>query len=194
MQDLSVTIQAQYAQSATLLSWLSYLNSELDQASCFDAFYSQIWDVYTAQGYGLDVWGRIVGVPRSLPVAPAGSGDYFGFEGTDCQPFKQAPFYTSGDSSGSSGQAYQLSDDMYRALILAKAAANLANASYPALNSLLKTVFGSSGRCYAIPADTPMTIRYVFEFPLTDLQRAILLNSGVIPNPCGVEVFLVYPS
>lgn len=52
---------------------------------------SDILDVYSAEGFALDIWGRIVGIDRSipLPVAPV----YFGFDGaTGSEGFDIAPF------------------------------------------------------------------------------------------------------
>ncbi|TIR44152.1 MAG: DUF2612 domain-containing protein, partial [Mesorhizobium sp.] len=75
-----------------------------------------IWDVDTAQGYGLDVWGRIVGVNRILQVT---AGDWFGFQeaspGTD--PFGNGAFYSGAPLTSN----FALSDEAYRLLILAKA-------------------------------------------------------------------------
>jgi hypothetical protein len=33
-----------------------------------------------------------------------------------------------------------------------------------------------------------MTLTYRFEFPLTPVELAIVLQAGVLPNPCGVVI------
>ncbi len=40
----------------------------IDPTADLNAFYDLVWNVATAQGWGLDVWGRIVGVTRNLNI------------------------------------------------------------------------------------------------------------------------------
>src|SRR6266851_4724926 len=90
--DMWSTVISQYADSpiiTTLISnWLQYIDQTVD----IDAFFDNIWNINTAQGYGLDVWGRIVGVTRTLTIS---TGRFFGFEeqGITVDPFGQSPFF-----------------------------------------------------------------------------------------------------
>ena len=43
----------------------------MDPSVNIEAFLQYIWNVNTAVGYGLDVWGAIVGVSRVVPSTPA---------------------------------------------------------------------------------------------------------------------------
>jgi hypothetical protein len=203
------TIQSEYANSPTLQQLISCIDAWLDQEDNINAFYNNVWNLETATGYGLDVWGRIVGVGRVLNVA---SGTYFGFaEAMDSSetPFNQEPFY-SGETTTSN---YALSDDAYRTLIYAKAYANLCNGSIPAINNILMTIFGMFGNAWvtdsptgffgfaeaADPAETPfnqqpfysgtsggMAMAYNFDFVLSPVDLAIITQSGVLPKPVGV--------
>lgn len=74
--DLWTTVLSQFANSPILTGLIESLSAQLDQRGNFNAFYRQIWDIATAEGYGLDVWGRIVGVNRILSVT---TGQFFGF-------------------------------------------------------------------------------------------------------------------
>ena len=58
------TILSQYDDSPTLLSMIESFNDAIDPTANITAFYENIWNVNTANGYGLDVWGQIVGVSR----------------------------------------------------------------------------------------------------------------------------------
>ena len=78
MIDLEQTILSQYANSPTIVQLVTNLNAYIDPTTNIDAFYDFVWNVDTAKGYGLDVWGRIVGVGRVLEIATV---DYFGFTG-----------------------------------------------------------------------------------------------------------------
>ena len=181
MNNLISTFIAQYANSPKLLALLNSANTSLGVGSNFDAFYSQVWNVQTATGYGLDVWGRIVGVSRNLVVATTPLALGFS-QATGCQPFGQAPFYNGAPLT----QNYRLSDSAYRSLILAKAATNIASSSSQSINGLLQGVFAGRGRCYVNDLHA-MSIYYVFEFALTAMDLAIIQKSGVVPHPAGVS-------
>jgi hypothetical protein len=183
--DVWRTVISQYANSPILTGLILNVFAYLDQTQNLDLFFDNVLNVVTAQGYGLDVWGRIVGVSRTLNV-PAGS--YFGFEqgNPGAEPWGQGSFY-SGQTVTSN---FQLSDAAYRPLILAKAAANITNGSIPAINQILLSLFPNRGNCYATDGGD-MTMTYTFEFPLSPLEQAIVGQSGALPKPVGVSVSIV---
>ena len=179
------TIISQYANSPILFQLIENINTYLDQTENIDNFLDMLWDIDTAQGIGLDIWGRIVGVSRIIPVV---SGGYLSFAGTNTNgEFGQAPFY-SGQTLTSN---YALSDDSFRTLILAKASANISNCSVPSLNQLLLTLFPNHGKCYVIDGEN-MTMTYKFLFSLSPVEQSIVSNSGVLPRPSGVKVIYSY--
>jgi len=181
------TVISQYANSPTLRQLIHNMDEYVNPDTDFDAFYDYVWNVETAQGFGLDIWGRIVGVGRMLTIP--GAGVYLGYQeaytaptaATGAQPFGQAPMYVGAAST----QTYRLADDAYRKLILVKALANISDCTSPSLNRLLSNLFAGRGRCYV--SDTgQMEFRYVFEFALEPYEIAILTQSGVIPKPAAV--------
>lgn len=183
MENVEQTIISQYANSATIVGLIQYMNQYLDSHANFDQFYDYVWNVETAQGFGLDILGRIVGINRiiQIPQAPL----YLGFE--EALPgsftFNSQPFY----SGPAATQSFSLSDDAYRQLILLKALANISAMSAPAINQLLLNFFGSDSRAYVVD-EGKMQLRYVFEFLLTPVQFAIITTSGALPHPAGVTV------
>lgn len=182
MIDWEQTVIRQYANSPRLLRLLSDFNDNIDSSAFFDLFYDNIWNPQTATGYGLDVWGRIVGVSRVLKVT---TQDYFGFSGgaPDMQPFNQAPFYSGGAVTSN----YALSDTAFRRLIFAKAAANITDCSITSINEILMKMFAGRGDCYVSDLGG-MAMQYVFKFTLQPVDVAVILNSGVLPRPAGVQV------
>lgn len=185
--DVWTTVVSQYANAPILTQLITNFAGYIDATQNFDQFFDFIWNVDTAVGYGLDVWGRIVGVARVLQL-PSNTS-YLGFEeATDWQPFGQAPFY-SGDPVTNN---YSLSDDAYRTLIFAKALANICDGSIPAINQLLLNLFPSLGNCY-VTDGLDMTMTYTFGFILSPVQLAIVQNSGVLPKSTGVSVTVVQP-
>lgn len=186
MQNVEQTIISQYANSPTLTQLIYNMNQYIDPTTDFDNFYNFVWNLDTAQGFGLDIWGRIVGISRTLQI-PAASL-YFGFsEATPgSYPFDNEPFYNGPAAT----DAYELSDDAYRQLIFVKALSNISATTAPAINQILQNLFGTQGRCYVID-DGKMQMHYVFEFLLSPYQFAIMTTSGALPHGAGVSISLI---
>lgn len=207
--DVWSTIESQYANSVILTSLLILWAQSLDQTQNLESFEEDIWNVYTAQGYGLDVWGRIVGVVRTIQIVGL---PVFGFaESGTAVGFNQGMFY----EGASSTQNYILGDQQFLRLILAKARSNICNGSIPAINNILLNLFAGRGNCWVSDngaltnyfgfkesgtafgfGQAPfyngggaaiMGMTYVFTFPLTPIDIGII-NSGVLPKPAGVPV------
>ena len=77
MIDVEQTIISQYGNSATITQLVRNMNEYLDPRADFDTFFDFVWNVETAQGFGLDIWGRIVDIARTLLIPPP--VEYFGF-------------------------------------------------------------------------------------------------------------------
>lgn len=69
MQNVEQTIISQYGNSPTILQIIANMNENLDPAADIDNFYDTIFNVSTANLFGLSIWSRIVGIPQSLIVA-----------------------------------------------------------------------------------------------------------------------------
>jgi hypothetical protein len=181
MINVSQTLASQYANSPTLLKLVSNMDAYIDPQADLNNFYSYVWNVKTAQGFGLDILGRIVNVSRQLKI-PAAVVNFGYKEGLNYQPFGQSPFYAGPPASNT----YLLTDDAYRTLILMKALLNISNSTAPAINQMLKNLFAGRGRCYV--TDTgQMQIRFVFEFELLPYELAILTQSNAVPRPASVS-------
>lgn len=212
--DVFDTVISQYANSNILMTLITNLDQYISQTQNIDAFYDLMMNVETAVGYGLNCWGRIVGVNRVLQV---NAGNWFGFE--EATPgsytFGQGSFY-SGTSLTSN---YALSDESYRTLIFAKAAANITNGSIPAINRILMSLFPNRGNAYVTDGSqsgdwfgfaesvnaqgfnqaafysgsqiSTMVMTYTFEFQLSPVELAIVQNSGVLPKPTGVAASVI---
>lgn len=188
MQNWQDTVVSQYANSPTILALIQNFNSYIDPAADITAFYNLVWNVDTAVGHGLDIWGRIVGVGRVLHVA---AGRYLGFDEAttaSADPFNQSPFYTGAPTTSN----FALSDDAFRLLIYAKALANISDGSIPSINQVLMKLFPSRGNCYVADGEN-MTLAYTFAFTLTPVENAIVSQSGVLPKTVGVAASVVQP-
>lgn len=188
--DVEQTIISQFANSPSMGRLIAAFADAVEAGPLVDAFYDLVWNIDTAVGYGLDVWGRIVGVGRVLQVA---SGLYFGFaeaaDTTSESPFNDAgPFFSGGATTG----GFALSDDAFRLLILAKALSNISDGAMPTINKILLALFPGRGNAYVTDGRN-MTMTYTFAFtpPLTPVEFAIVSQSGILPKPVGVLATVV---
>lgn len=184
--DYWTTVISQFANSQTLMQLIANFDSYIDQTANMAAFFDNIWNIDTAQGYGLDVWGRIVGVVRTLHVPIA--ADYLGFKEAlpGSNPFGQQPFFAGTPLTSN----FALSDSAFRVLIFAKALANISDGSVKSINQLLINLFPHRGNAYVIDNEN-MNMVYNFNFVLTPVELAILGQSGVLPKPVGVSATIV---
>ncbi len=169
MNNFQDTIVSQFANSPVIVQLVTNMNVYVDPTADLDAFYNVVWDVLSAEGFGLDIWGRIVGVVRNLnlPVGMQNLGLYVFTPGT-----------------------YVLGDADFRTLILAKCLSNITNCTPGSINQLLTNLFPGRGRCYVTDL-AGMAMNYVFEFFLQPFELAIVSQSGAIPRPAGVKSGIV---
>jgi hypothetical protein len=132
-------------------------------------FYDNVWNISTAVGFGLDIWGRIIGVSRSINV-PSDTPNPGGFT------------FVSG--------VYQMTDSEYRTVLLIKALSNITTCTAKDLNKLLTKLFVGRGRCYVNDVGS-MTMRFTLEFYLYPFEYVILTQSGAAPRPAGVLLTII---
>lgn len=189
--DWRQTILSQYANSPIITGLIERFADALDQTQNISNFFDLMFNLDTAVGYGLDVWGRIVGVNRTLQLPnavwfgfaeslpgclsfgdagpmhyapsfgfaeaadPNGAVDYdtaqplglggFGlFKAFRNDPLGAGPLYPGGSLTSN----FQLTDESYRLLIIAKAMANITDGSIPSINGILLALFPDRGNCY----------------------------------------------
>lgn len=180
--DVWLTVLSQYANSPKITAIITSFNAAMDQTENIDNLYDMIWNITTAQGYGLDVWGRIVGVSRVLKFP--GNVDYLGFnEAGSWTGFGQGILYSGGGTTSN----FLLTNTDFRRLIMAKAAGNISDGSIPSVNAILLALFPLRGACF-VADGLNMQLTYTFQFPLTAVELAIIQQSGVLPSGCGVVV------
>lgn len=184
MIDLREVLLSQYANSPRIVKILNSLHEVIDPSLDIDGFYDNVISIQSANSYGLDVWGRILGISRKVkktfdksPVLGFIEANEFRFK-----PFGGAPF--SGD--GSNFSSYDLPDNLYRKILLIKAYANILCATAPNINKFLYYIFGGK-TCYYMPYGN-MSASYIFEFNPTAFEQLIIYSLNILPIPCGVSV------
>ncbi len=191
MINVERTVISQYGQSPTIRALIDSMDGSIDPRADLDAFYTHYWNIDTATGQGLDIWGRIVGVSRLLRV-DTGTDPIVGFDTGnipyDWRTMSYGRWANNGEGTG--GQAFELNDTAYRILILVKALANISATNARSLNALLQNLFPNRGRVYVRDLGG-MAMQFVFNFALSPVERAIVSQSGVLPHPAGVFYTIV---
>lgn len=172
------TVISQYVNSPRINELLRLEELEIDPWYDFLRFYDDVFNLDTAKAWGLDVWGRIVGIGRQIELE--GISDAFGFDGSALLPFDQGPFWTSTVTS-----TYLLADEAFRMLIYCKAAMNVSDGTLASLNRLFNMWFGHKGVVCVLHVGT-MYLRVFFDFYLEQYERAMLAREDVPPIPAGV--------
>jgi hypothetical protein len=180
MRDKTIITQYQ-RDGSNLCDIIERIRLGLSVDNDIQAFYDNFFNINTAKGYWLDVWGVIVGVDRYLQVQSETSN--FGFEEAADLPFNDGVFYNGVATT----DTFALSDDIFRRLLIAKAMANIAACDAFSLNSILTYFFAGRGKCYVTqPAN--MIMNYVFEFYLEAWEKALFTQHKIFPRPAGVLV------
>lgn len=187
--NIDLTLISQYAQSPVLTQLIDNLAGYFDQSVNWNTFYQYVWNIDTAQSWGLDFWGKVLGVTRYLTI-PA-TAQYLGLTGSDGTssgyPFDVGVFFDGATDT----QTYALQDSDYRILLYAKALSNISRTCIPVLNQLLMLLFSSYGDAYVEDAGS-MQMTIYLGFAPTAIQLAIVEQSGTIPHPTGVAVTVTH--
>lgn len=155
--DKKSYVLSQYANSPKMMAIVNGLEQMLGSDRFSEDFYNNIYNIQTANSYGLDVWGQRLNVPRKLA-----------FE----------------------NETIVLEDKYYRFLLLIKAMTNISNCTVPNLEEILNSLFSERGRVYVFDTGV-MTMKYIFDFYLDEMEKAILDLPGIPPKPTGVGLKII---
>ena len=182
--EIEETIQSQYAASPTITALAKAVWNNINPDQDINLFYSKMFNPDTAEGVGLDVWGRIVAMPREYMAVDVFS-PYFAFDpqkiiNDRAAPFNQAPFYN--EVTGK----VRLADNAYRVYIFLKALVNIGNSSLARLNQMLHMLLPDK-KIMLQHVDT-MTVRLTILNGIDNFTKAALLSIPWLP--AGVELQL----
>lgn len=188
--QLEQTIMSQYANSPIIDALINNMNKSIGPEDNLEDFYNFVFNVKTAEGFALDIWGRIVGITRF--VEGVAQGEYFGYYNsffTQSEqvytPFNNAPFF----NGNSATNTIPVNDAVFRKMIYAKAYANINPPTIPAINKTLDILLGES--VAYVQNNNNMTVQYVISGTINPILGQIIYTSGIIPIPAGVELLLV---
>ena len=186
--DIAETVQSQYATSKRMRAVIDAFWQAINPKSDIDLLYRKLVNPRTAEGYGLDVWGRIVAIGRSY-LAVDDDTPYFGFDPPEgvknerLNSFGNAPFYKQVMGK------VRLADTMFRTYVFLKALINISNSSLASLNQAVKLLFPDAD--IQILHTGTMVLRVLILSPLSESDKAALDNLPWLPAGVGLEMYQV---
>lgn len=184
---IDATIQSQYSASKHICNLVNAFWESINPEADIELIYNKMINPLTAEGVGLDVWGRIVAAGRTF-LAKDTTLPYLGFDPIKLKndrldDFNNAPFYTEVN-----GQL-RLSDEAYRTYIFIKAMINIGNSSLADLNRMLRTLFPKAN--IKILHISTMVLRLLIRSNFSIADRTALLNLPWLPAGVGLECYQV---
>lgn len=163
---------SQYANSESYTGLFNNLCYMFSNTQTISDWYDVVFNLNTAEGYGLDIWGKILNQGRQFSYNNNGTMEYV---------------YLGGEQTidGITYSAEQM-EKTYRLVLFLKALSNISGCTIASLNELLGFYFQDRGRVYVLEYGV-MEIRYVFQFYVTKFEKAIF-TSSVMPKPTGVLI------
>ena len=168
---------SQYANSPKFVALVDGLRAMFNNAKLIGDWYNIVYNLKTAKGFGLDIWGKILNQGCSFKYTNQTTGVV-------------TEYYLKGEITvdGTTFSAEEV-EELYRKILFMKVISLITNATDKSLNELLQFYFDGR-RVYVIQYDT-MKLRYVFEIAVNKLEKSIF-TSGLLPKPTGVGATFVY--
>lgn len=181
--DLLKAILWQYDNAEKMKSLLTkkqewYLNNQTD---FWDNWQRDVFNLETANEFGLSVWSIILRVPIIVTNQEPDGEIKFGFDPATDGNFNNSNF------SPQRFRAQELSSDSARLVLQLRYNQLVSNGTVIDTNRFLSYIFRDRGRAYVID-NYDMTIDYVFEFALPFSISYVLANYDILPRPAGVQI------
>lgn len=140
-----------------------------------------VFDIRTANDFGLNVWARILDIPLLVEVGESKQKDAFGF-GSSHQNFGNGNFARA--TSGTIG----LTLEQKRLIVRLRYFQLTSRGTVPEINRFLKELFGSQGDVFVVDSLDMTYATYFFRFQPNSQLALILEKYDLLPRPAGVGV------
>jgi hypothetical protein len=183
--DLLQCLLWQYDDAANLQSLLNSKQAWYDEAheQFWTDWVADVFDLNTANAFGLTVWANILAIPLTVQAAAATVKPTFGFA-PNWQRFNQGNFAASNNVT-------TLTVDEARLVLRLRFFQLVTRGAAPEVNAFLAQVFGT-GVVYAITTG-PMQVAYNFSTALSSSLQLIFASFDILPRPAGVTVTINHP-
>lgn len=177
--DLMRAILWQYTDAARLIALLQAKQDWYDenQTAFWQNWYDDVFNLQTANDFGLSVWAIILGLPLAVAPDDSAGQDIFGFAADD--------FNFNHGNFASDGAQIILTTEQKRLVLRLRYYQLTTRHSVTQANAIMAAVFGP-GEVYVVDS-LLMKIRYVFAAAPSPQVQFILTNYDLLPRPAGVK-------
>lgn len=187
--DLSQGVLWQYNDAARLQALLlqRQLWYDNNQSAFWENWYNDVFNLETANDFGLSVWAIILNVPLvanspEVPFRPS-----FGFGAHNLN------FHDPSNFAPAPSSAIMLTTEQKRLILRLRYFQLITRGTPFEINAFLKTLFGDQGPAYVLDG-LDMTCEYVFQFFPPSKILFVFEHFDILPRPAGVELrILVNP-
>lgn len=149
----------------------------INQTEFWQNWYKDVFDLRTANDFGLSVWAIILEVPLIAQIAPSDENQpAFGFE-ENYQNFENGNFVSKTSTT------INLTTAQKRMILQLRYFQLVSNGTVPEINQFLKTLFGDA---YVLDTYDMNYAIYVFNTEVDSNIQFILENFDILPRPAAV--------
>ncbi|UNY40191.1 structural protein [Pseudomonas phage vB_PcuM_ KLEP17-4] len=170
--------------SATALETLLRRKQEWydeNQRDFWQSWYTNVFNLDTANEFGLSVWSRILGVPLQVRIEGSRDKQAFGF-GVNHKNFNNGNF-----ARGQAGEQ-PLTQEQSRLVLKLRYFQLVSRGSVTEINEWLSSLFGDQGNVFVVDSLDMTFVTYFFSFEPGSQLRFIFEKYDLLPRPAGVGV------
>ncbi len=153
----------------------------VNQTVFWQTWYADVFNLITANDFGLAVWAIILGIPLQTSSSPSNKPNW-GFG-----PYRRN--FNRGNFVSDEGLIILRTEE--KRIILRLRYFNLTfNYNIVDINRILADIFAAYGPVY-IQDNLDMTITYVFNYNLSNRLKYFFIKYDALPRPAGVKLNIV---
>lgn len=184
--DLLQALLWRHNQADHLTSLLQQKQNWYDdnQQAFWENWFTDVFDLTTANDFGCAVWAIILGVPLSVIQAPSTTPSW-GF-GSFHRNF------TRGNFAPNTQSVIPLTTPQKRLVLQLRYAQLISRGDVASINKILAYIFGRNGYGPVYVLDgLNMRCTYVFTFAIPAALNFVLSNYDILPRPAGVRETII---
>lgn len=192
--DLLQAILWQYDNSTKIRTLIENKNTwyQENQEQFWQDWYTNVFNLQTANIFGLSVWSIILGIPMYINLVPDNDQPVFGFNESDGMGgfINDNENFENGNFS-SSNNIITLTLEEQRLILRLKYYQLVSRGAIPEINNILRMLFAPY-----VDADVPaaawvldgldMSMTYVFNFNVPNNFMYLFRTLDILPRPAGV--------
>lgn len=153
----------------------------------WDSWYSDVFNLATADLFGLTVWSIILDLPLFVPISsPNPAAPVWGFNELPFPTVNENLNFTHGNLAGAL-VIPTLTEDEQRIALQLKYYQLVSRGAVTEVNQFLHYLFGGMGGAWMID-NFDMTITYQFNFDINPVFLTVIANYELLPKPAGINV------